>query len=237
MRYLLLLLLTVFQLYAMAQGRPQLQVRGVGHLESPPDVAILNIELKTIQREFPEAVSAIESDYQQMAKHLETQGFSNDEIKTRDYGIRSNWVYRQERSYDSGFVGSHNLTVELANTRENLAKTIKSFSKSPVKARLYITFTVSDSLRETIKNAIIKKAIEDARQKANLIAEASGQQLGKIVKVTYGTSASGPQYFTEMYDIQATMQPAPDELDQEQATYTVKELSFEDEVMITYTLK
>lgn len=237
MRHLLVLLLTVPHLCAVAQSRSQLQVTGVGHFESPPDVAILNIELKTIQKEFPDAVSAIESDYQQMVKHLVIQGFSKDEIKTSDYGIRTNWVYRQEQSYDSGFVGSHNLTVELANTRENLAKTIQSFSKSPVKARLHITFTVSDSLRETIQDAIIKKAIEDARQKAKLMAEASGLQLGKIVKVTYGTGSSGPQYFTEMYDIQATMQPPPDEGTQEQVTYTVKELSFKDEVMIVYTLK
>lgn len=235
MRYLLLLLLTVSHLSAMAQGRPQLQVRGVGHLKSQPDVAILSIELKTIQKEFSDAVSALESEYGQMLRHLENEGFSTNEIKTSHYGIRPNRIYTPSRSYDSGFVGTHDLIVELRNA-ENLAKTTTAFSKSPVKAQLNITFTVSDSLRQTIRNEIIKRAIEDAGQKAKLMAEASGRQLGKIVNITYGSGSTGQDHYYENYDLDLDYVHI-EEITPQQVVYTVKELSFEDEVMIAYALK
>ncbi|HLT71768.1 MAG TPA: SIMPL domain-containing protein [Cyclobacteriaceae bacterium] len=236
MKLLLVLLLTV-PLSAIAQNTPHLQVTGVGRLRSQPDLAILNIDLGTIRLEFSDAVSVLESDYEQMVKHLEGEGFSREDIKTSDYGIRPNWIYGLQRSYDSGFVGRHGLKVELANTKENLARTISVFSKSPVQARLSISFTVSDSLEESIRNELIKRAIADASQKAKLMAEASGQQLGKIVKIAYEGGSSGRRFHDVDYDM-ALMQSVPDEVViREQVEYTVKEMSFEDEVMVTYEVK
>src|SRR5690606_6258821 len=100
-----------------------------------------------------------------------------------------------------------------------------------------ISFTVSDSLEESIRNELIKRAIADASQKAKLMAEASGQQLGKIVKIAYEGGSSGRRFHDVDYDM-ALMQSVPDEVViREQVEYTVKEMSFEDEVMVTYEVK
>lgn len=237
MKSLLALFLTVSPLCLIAQGNAQLNVTGMGHVETQPDVAVLNIDLKTIRMEFSEAVTTLESDYAQIVKHLEGEGFSRTDIKTEDYGIRPNWIFRDGRSYDSGFVGYHDLTVELANTQANLERTIKAFSKSPVKAKLSITFTVSDSLRASIRNELIKRSIIDARQKASLMADASGKQLGDIVKVTYEPGFRGLHQYAEMMDL-STRMPIPDEVTiKEEIAYTVREMSFEDAVTVTYGLK
>lgn len=236
MRHLLALFLIV-PLITVAQKAPQLQVTGTGRLESPPDLTVLNIELNAIRLEFTDVVAALESNYEELTKHLEAQGFSKENIKTSDYAIQQNWIYRRNIPYDSGFVGYHTLVVEFANTKENLAKTIRAFSKSPVKARLNIAFALSDSLRESIRNELIKRAIQDARQKAMLITDASGEKLGKIVKISYGRDSRGRSLLEPVYDVPATEQPHFAELTQEQIVYTVKAYSFEEEVTVTYSLK
>ena len=235
MRHLLALLVSAQCFCALAQDDPQLHVTGVGRIEVPPDVAAMQIDLKAIRMEFTDAVSALESDYQQMVKHLENEGFKRDDIKTSDYGVRPNMVHRDRRMYDSGFYAYHQLRIELANTKENLAKTMKALSKSPVKARLKISFTVSDSLQESIKNELIKKAIKDAQQKARLMAETSGQQLGNVVKITYNTGASGRHFSDELYDISMN-QAEYMAITEEDIVYFVEELSFEDDVMMTYSM-
>ena len=42
-------------------------------------------------------------------------------------------------------------------------------------------------MREKLQNELIKKAINDAKQKAKLIADASNQQIIKIKTIKYGT--------------------------------------------------
>lgn len=70
-----------------------------------------------------------------------------------------------------------------------------------------------------------------------LITDASGEKLGKIVKISYGRDSRGRSLLEPVYDVPATEQPHFAELTQEQIVYTVKAYSFEEEVTVTYSLK
>jgi uncharacterized protein YggE len=221
---------------AFGQTGQELEVRGYGRLKAQPDLCILYIELKTIQKEFGTTVSVLTSDYEKIIKHLEKEGFKKEDIKTSNYGVQGNRIYGRGTFYDSGFVGHQNLSVEFKNTSESLTKITDSFSRSPVKVQFSFSFTISDRKREDFRNELIKRAIQDANQKARLISETSGQQLGKIKKIKYGTalanSGNEPTYERAM------VIEVPDEEEiKEQIGFDIKEISFKDYVIIIYELK
>jgi len=234
MKYAFGLLFILFSSTTFGQDG-ELEVKGYGQLKTQPDLGVLHIELTTIQMEFGKAVSVLGSDYDKIVKHLEKAGFKKEDIKTNNYGVRENNMYRRQMSYDSGFIGHQGILIEFQNTKENLAKITDSFAKSPVNAKFSFSFTISDSKREALRNELIKKAIDDAKQKSKLIAEASGQQLGKIKRIKYGTTPTN-NYDSDLnlkFDIDVTEEG---NIGQE-IGFDVKEVSFKDHVIIIYELK
>ena len=186
MRLLLFGLLTLTgQLYG--QTTQELEVRGYGRLKSQPDLGVISATVTTIQKDFGTTISILTSDTEKLFVHLEKVGFKRNEIKTNNFQVSGNTVYRKGSSYDSGFVGSQGLTIEFENSKSNISRLIDAFTKSPVDAQFSFHFTVSDNLREKLQNELIKKAINDAKQKAKLIADASNQQIIKIKTIKYGT--------------------------------------------------
>jgi uncharacterized protein len=235
MKYSFGLLMTFLTLTAFGQTGQELEVRGFGQIKTQPDLGVLNIELKTIQKEFGVAVSVLSSDYDKIVKHLEKEGFKKEEIKTNNYGVQGNRIFKRGTFYDSGFVAQQGITIEFENTKANLARLTDSFSKSPVKVKFSFSFAISDSKREVLRNELIKRAIDDAKQKAKLIAETSGQQLGKIKRIKYGTSLTSNYESTYEH---ALMIEVPDEEEiREHVGFDIKEISFKDYVIIIYELK
>jgi hypothetical protein len=236
MKYTFGLLLLLFSATTFGQDN-ELEVKGFGRLKTQPDLGVLHIELTTIQKEFGTTVSVLSSDYEKIVKHLEKEGFKKEDIKTSNYGVRENRVYRRQMSYDSGFVGHQGIVVEFENTKANTTKITESFTKSPVKAKFSFSFTISDSKRETLRNELIKKAIEDAKQKAKLIAETSGQQLGKIKRIKYGTISTNNFLNESTYEMAFDIEVPDEEIIREEIGFDVKEISFKDYVIIIYELK
>lgn len=230
----LLLILVAATTYG--QTTQELEVRGYGRLKSQPDLGVISASVTTIQKDFGTTVSVLTSDTENLLKHLEKVGFKRNEIKTTDFQVNENTVYRHGSSYDSGFVGSQSLRIEFENTKENIAKLIDSFTKSPVDAQFSFNFTVSDNLREKIQDELIKKAITDAKQKGKLIADASNQQIVKIKKIKYGTFSVdnfGGYYSTGLnMEIPDAHQVSPRSLG-----FDIEELTFNDYVVIIYEIK
>lgn len=236
MRHIIKLLLVLLPVVTYGQTTQELEVRGYGRLKGQPDLGVISAVVMAIQRDFGTTVSVLMSDTEKLLTHLEKRGFKRNEIKTTEFQVRENTIYRQGGSYDSGFVGSQSLRIEFENSKENIAKLIDSFTKSPVEARFSFNFIVSDSLKDKIQNELIKKAIKDAQQKGKLIAEASSQQIVKIKKIKYGTFSVdnfGGYYETGLnVEIPDTYQPS-----QKSLGFDVEELTFSDYVIIIYDIR
>jgi uncharacterized protein YggE len=231
----LLLILLVTEI-TYGQTTQELEVRGYGRIKSQPDLGVISASVTTIQKDFGTTVSVLTSDTEKLLTHLEKVGFKRNEIKTTDFQVNENTIYRHGSSYDSGFVGSQSLRIEFENTKENIAKLIESFTKSPVEAQFSFNFTVSDNLRDKIQDDLIKKAITDARQKAKLIADASDQEIVKIKKIRYGTFSVDD--FNGYYedDLKITV-PSTEQPPLRSLGFDIEELTFKDYVVIVYEIK
>ena len=236
MRYSLSLLLVFAMATTYGQATQELEVRGYGRLKSQPDQGVLSAAVSTIQKDFGLTVSVLTADTERLIQHLEKAGFNRRYIKTTDFQVEANTIYAESRSYDSGFVGRQGLRMEFENTKDNIAKLLEAFGKSPVHARFGFHFTVSDSLRDRLQDDLIKMAINNAKQKAKLISESAPQQLVKIRKIKYGTFSV--DNFGAYYGTSLNMDaPDPHQVSPSWVGFETEDLTFSDYVIIIYELK
>jgi uncharacterized protein YggE len=167
-----------------------LEVTGTAQLAIAPDTGVLNISLSHIEMQFGKAISGLEKKAADISAQIEKIGFSNDDIMTDNFQVRKNTLYRNNRQVDSGYVATQQVHLEFKNTVSNLSKILTQFSESASEFDLTFSFKLSDPLKETVQDRLIKLAVEDAFKKAELISTASKTNLQKVIRIQYGNSFS-----------------------------------------------
>jgi uncharacterized protein YggE len=191
MKKLFLILLFVLPALVLAQHHTptsQLEVTGAAQLAIAPDTGVLNISLSHIEMQFGKAITGLEKKAADIKAQIEKIGFSKDDIMTDNFQVRKNTLYRNNRQIDSGYVATQQVHLEFKNTVSNLSKILTQFSESASEFDLNFSFKLSDPLKETVQDRLIKLAVEDAFKKAELISAASKTSLQKVIRIQYGNS-------------------------------------------------
>lgn len=195
MKKLYLLLFILFTGLTTAQYNsppPQIEVTGSAQMSMAPDTGVLNISISALEMQFGNAISSLERKAQDIRAQIQKMGFSKEDIMTDNFQVRKNTIYRNNRQIDSGYVATQQVHLEFKNTKVNLSKILSQFSESTSEFDLSFNFTLSDTLRESVQDQLIKLATEDAFEKAKLISTASGTTLQKIIRIQYGNSYNIP---------------------------------------------
>ena len=89
-------------------------------------------------------------------------------------------------NYTSVFMGykcRHELKIEFDFDTKRLAKALSEISKCIAKPEISIDFTVKDS--SAVSGELLKAAVKNAREKAEILCAASGAKLGELLSIDY----------------------------------------------------
>ena len=92
----------------------------------------------------------------------------------------------QNDDYKRRFVGykfAHHTEIRFPNDNKQLGRTLYELSQCPVEVEFTISYTVSNP--EDVKNELLKKAVEDSKTKAEILAKSAGVNLGEIERIDY----------------------------------------------------
>jgi hypothetical protein len=170
-----------------------LSVNGQGQVTLVPDIAYINIGVRTEAKDVSTALSGNTELAEAIAAELKSMGVAEKDIQTTAFNVYPMQQY-DERGQISGTTyvveNTVNITVrDLAKLGKLLDATVKAGANN-----IYgISFDVED------KSAAIEQArelaIQDAREKAEAIATASGVKLGELQSVSvYNSSGVTPYY-------------------------------------------
>lgn len=111
-------------------------------------------------------------------------GIDENLIKTNSYSIREVKKYdRQAReSVFNGYEATIPITIK---TKRNYDK-IFELIKSNLESNFNLNFSLSDEQIKLVKEKLISLAVEDAKQKSDIIAQSAGVKLGEIKSIQYG---------------------------------------------------
>ncbi|MBO4769511.1 MAG: SIMPL domain-containing protein [Clostridia bacterium] len=163
-------------------------VRGTGKLKLKPDVTVINLTIKSLDKDYSKAMRAEAERLDALTIALVAAGLSEESIKTQNFFVNTEYEgVRDEngnyRNVFSGYSCSHQLTVRFPFDNEKLGKALSAVAASVSEPELNIQFTVKD--KDAIALTLLGKAAEDARARAEAILAPTGARLGKLISADY----------------------------------------------------
>ncbi len=165
-----------------------IRVTGRGMLKLRPDLTRLTLTLQGREPEYADALRRSAEDTRTLRGALEGLGFAADALKTLFFNVDAAYEsYRDERGdYRNRLVGyefRHTLKLDFPSDNERLGRTLYALAHSSVQAEVNISYTLSDP--EAAKNALLERAVRDARAKAEVLSAAAQRRLGGLLSVDY----------------------------------------------------
>jgi uncharacterized protein YggE len=179
-----------------------LEVTGNGEVKTQPDQTVLYVQAWN-ENEVPgKAAEAVTKKVDDMVKKLNDAGFKRDEIKISQYSLQENTQWRNGEMIREGYRASQNLEITFASNRERMGKATKVISNFTEGISFSFSFSLSEKKQKEVREEAIRKAIQDAREKAAVIARSAGIQLGSIANIRYGNPENNyqPVYRSQMQE-------------------------------------
>lgn len=229
------LITLIIPLIAFGQDS-ELEIVGHGRLTASPDVGIFQVSISEVRNGFGESIDALTQKENQVYKLIESLGYSIESVKSSQYSVGANTIWKRGQRYDSGYYAHQRLSLEFPNEKSKIAEFINAFSKNDINTEIIFTFKLSDELRKNLREQVILNAITDANSKAEIIAKSKGLTLGKVIKIKYGNiPAESPFFISE--DFEDILEVPATEQSSLSRGFSVKDIVITDKVLIKFELK
>ncbi len=248
--YFAVKLLAEFKSYGMmgSSETNTITLSGHGEVSAVPDIANVYFTLRKELKTAKEAQDAVAEKEKSALDFLKSKNIADQDIKTVNVSVYPKYDYVRAlcpqvgvngvsgASYDcgnrkqalTGYEASESITVKIRNT-DDAGAIMQGLGNVGVSDLTGPNFAIDDE--DGLKAEARKKAIDDAREKAKVLAKDLGVRLGRIANF----SESGNYYpimygKTAMMDSVASSASAPAEIPKGENTIS-------SEVTITYEIK
>ena len=165
-----------------------IKVTGKGNIKVKPDLTVINLDFSGVEKEYALTLEKAANDINEVRNTLIKLGFKNEDIRTKRFDIDVAYEsYKDDKgNYKSKFIGykyCQTLAFSFDANNQTLGKVLYALAHMFVKPRVEITFTIKDV--ENAKNLLLKDAVNDAKSKAIILADASGIKLGNVLNIDY----------------------------------------------------
>ena len=165
-----------------------IKVTGKGSISVRPDTTRVMITLNEVFPSYEKTVEESTKRKTALTKDLEGLGFAKGDLKTMDFNVDPEYESYQDKKgiWQRKLVGFryyHTMKLEFPIDNEMLGKLFSVLAHCPGTPEFRVMYLLADP--EQVKNQLLGKAVADAKEKAAILAEAAGVQLGEIVTIDY----------------------------------------------------
>ena len=165
------------------------KVTGKGKLLLKPDTVRLRIDLVDQNHEYDETIRKSTEHSQEVREAFTEFGFDGSDLKTLSFRVDTEYESYQDKkdkSWKQRFIGYkavHTLKIEFPTEKDILGKVLYMVARLSGKPEFHVEYTVKDAAKA--KNDLLREAVRDSRNKAEILTEAAGVQLGEIISIDY----------------------------------------------------
>ncbi|WP_186756262.1 SIMPL domain-containing protein [Echinicola salinicaeni] len=212
-----------------ASNSNTIQVSGKSEISIKPDQAIISINLEKIAMSASEAAAALNKQTKGIEKLINSSKITDLEFSTNQYRIRQNRIYRQGSSKDSGYVASQNIKIIVKSPEEDLVSLVEKLNKSE-EIMFHVSFVVSEEMQKKYEKDLLTSALEDAREKAELIAATMDLKNIKVFKIDYSSQQNFSPRPVQMEYMKAQIRGT----DAAPPTFSPEEQKLNDQVLVIF---
>ena len=169
------------------ENRKTVKVTGRAQVRLTPDRMRVTATLIGVFPAYARALERSAADTEVLKNALAGLGFAKEELKTLRFDIEPEYEgYTEEGAYRQRLTGyryTHVMKLEFDSDNARLGEILYTLSAGPLQPELAVSYTVKDP--EAARNALLAKAVADARAKAEVLAAAAGVQLGDMICLNY----------------------------------------------------
>ncbi len=167
-----------------ADDKNTISVSGNSQIMVSPDQAAIYANVNTEANTSKEAQSKNSETSDRVIAALKQAGVKQEDIETTNYYLSKKTVWNPltQRPEDQGYILSHTMKITTRNldTVGNLVDTAVNSGANGIER---ISFELQNETALNAKNQALIKASDDAREKAQSLADSLGLKLGKVASV------------------------------------------------------
>ena len=163
-------------------------VEGKAKLTLQPDTLVVLLRLETEAKEYADMLVCATQQLADLRQAWEKAAFPANAFKTTDFKVEKQYATINGRSHGSstvinGYIGTHELALEIPNKPERLASAIAIITSSKTQPDFTIRSVVKD--KDAAVQRLMKAIAANARCKAEELCATAGGKLGKLLHVDY----------------------------------------------------
>lgn len=247
MRYLFIICISVvFLSGAMAQDKIDsngaLKIIGKSKKVLVPDLANFTFSFDVKDKTQTIAQSKLIKETNKLIDKLQRMGYNKNDIKFLSFNVEDDFEYSGDKPKRIGSTAKSEIELAINYDPIKISEFIDSIGSSNF-SYLEYTFNleVSESLKNSTRDILIKNAIDNARQSAKVISESANIQLGEIKNIEYRDLVFN---FSSHGDLLPPPPPSPDMLEIRTSdtrlrfeNITLKDTEVYEEVVVTWNIK
>lgn len=176
----LMALAMMLSVMACAEENATLVVSGSGTVSVAPDKAVITFGVRESSSDIAEAQAYVNSHLGQAVEKLKAMGISEDDIQTSIIRIEEDYNNVSSIPGETVYMVENTISVIVGDI-ESVGSTIDAVFASGANYFSGIQFVASDT--QAAQAEALTMAVESASDRAALLAEATGMELGRILKV------------------------------------------------------
>nr|WP_319569700.1 SIMPL domain-containing protein [uncultured Draconibacterium sp.] len=209
-KIILSLAILFFTLGSFAQDKQGglITVEGKSSIKLAPEDISFTVNFSVKDENYKQCAEMSVEKMDKVKKLFIKNGIDEELIKTNSFSIHEVQKYDPElrKSVFDGYEANIPVTIR---TKKDYEKNDKIFEliKDNLQSSFSLNFALSEEQMETVKEKLIQLAVEDAKQKATVIAQSAEVDLGKIKSIQYGEPRMMGSFNTNMELMRAETMP------------------------------
>jgi len=167
-------------------------VQGIASVKTTPDLVTVYFNVETRDSDMNEASQKNAEIVDDLNVGLIKLGLEKKQIQTESFSVNPDYRWNNGYQTQNGYVARHSIRIELSTEDTSLIGDIIDAGVESGAAINYINYELSQDVQNELKAKAMKLAAEDAKIKAESVAEGSGSRLGKLVSISVNDFAYYP---------------------------------------------
>ncbi|TSC86641.1 MAG: hypothetical protein G01um10147_853 [Microgenomates group bacterium Gr01-1014_7] len=153
-------------------------VTGEGKVIVKPDVAMVNVGVRTQSQTVDEAQTQMDSSINKVPQALKDLGVDPKDIQTTNYNINPDYDFSKGSQKIKGYTASTTLSVKVRSI-DKVNSIIDAATANGANEVSGVSFDIDDKTKA--QNEAREKAVAEAKKKAEEASKIAGFKLGKII--------------------------------------------------------
>jgi uncharacterized protein YggE len=153
-----------------------------------PDLLNIQLNLNYSDKQEQNALNLLTSGIDEQTRSIEKAGIPREKIKLSQFNLSEQYNFDNGKRTQTGYVATQSISISIpASDKALIGRLLKALTVNKKESvTMNIEAVVSDELNAKVRNELIAKAVFDAKNKATIVAQSLGVQLGYVESVQYG---------------------------------------------------